>query len=376
MYIDEDERQLHHDRQAEGLALEGHARPRRSGHAHRPAIGRADGRPDGRDLVLGLEGLDPEVLVARQLVQDVRGRRDRVGAVKQRSLGQLRGSHEAEGRGLVAGDVAVLAGLEAGGRDDVALVEDLGRLAEVVAGLESPLVALGDDRPLGELLVDPDEGRVHRALVEPEHEAQGEEVLGQVDLLVGELEALGGTSVERRDRDREDAVGRQRAVRQGVARVADLVEVDGREGVLVDDEGAARREVAEVRLEGRRVHGHEDVGLVAGRVDLGRREAQLEAGDAGQGAGRGADLGREVRVGADVVAEDRRGAGELRPGELHPVAGVAGEADRDALELALLRGPPGTGGSSTVTRPPTRASAGGVAVAGSGAPRGRPRRGT
>ena len=36
-----------------------------AGHAHRAAEAGADGRADGRDLVLGLEGLDAEVLVAR-----------------------------------------------------------------------------------------------------------------------------------------------------------------------------------------------------------------------------------------------------------------------------------------------------------------------
>ena len=49
--------------------------------------------------------------------------------------------------------------------------------------------------------------------------------------------------------------------------------------------------------------------------------ARISAGKSGQGA--------------DVVAEDGGGPGELRPGELHPVAGIAGEADGDALELLM-----------------------------------------
>ena len=66
------------------------------------------------------------------------------------------------------------------------------------------------------------------------------------------------------------------------------------------------------------------------------READLEARHAGQRAGRRPDLGREVGQRADVVAEDGGGPRELRPGQLHPVAGVAGEADRDPLELLDL----------------------------------------
>ena len=141
----------------------------------------------------------------------------------------------------------------------------------------------------------------------------------------------------------------ERAVGQRVAVVAGLVQVGGRERVAVDDQRAARRQVADVRLERGRVHGHQHVGLVAGRVDLVAREADLEAADARQRAGRGADLGGEVGQRADVVAEDGRRAGELRAGELHAVAGVAGEADGHPLELldVIL-----AVGVSVVTRPP------------------------
>ncbi len=46
----------------------------------RPAERGAEGRADAGDLVLGLEGGHAEPLVLAQLVQDVRGRGDRVGA--------------------------------------------------------------------------------------------------------------------------------------------------------------------------------------------------------------------------------------------------------------------------------------------------------
>ncbi len=61
-------------------------------------------------------------------------------------------------------------------------------------------------------------------------------------------------------------------------------------------------------------------------------EVYLESADAGQRPGRGADLGGVVGQGREVVADDGRGRGELRAGELHPVAGVPGEADHDALD--------------------------------------------
>ena len=67
-------------------------------------------------------------------------------------------------------------------------------------------------------------------------------------------------------------------------------------------------------------------------------EVKLEAGDAGQGAGRGTDLGGEVRQRGQVVAERRRFLGEAVPRQLHAVAGVARETDNDTVKLLDLLG--------------------------------------
>ena len=107
------------------------------------------------DLVLGLEGAHPELLVLGQLVEDVRGRGDRVGAEEQGETAAQRGGDEAPGHGRVAGDVGVLTGLEDGRLDLVGRLEQLGRLAEVVAGLEGPEVGLLDQLLAGVLLGDP-----------------------------------------------------------------------------------------------------------------------------------------------------------------------------------------------------------------------------
>ena len=48
------------------------------------AVRGAEGGPDRGDLVLGLERANPEVLVLRELVEDVGRGRDRVGAEEQR----------------------------------------------------------------------------------------------------------------------------------------------------------------------------------------------------------------------------------------------------------------------------------------------------
>ncbi len=58
----------------------------------------------------------------------------------------------------------------------------------------------------------------------------------------------------------------------------------------------------------------------------------------GESARRSPDLGREVRHGGQVVAEDGCLLGEPVPGELHAVTRVAGEPDDDAIELLDLLG--------------------------------------
>ena len=67
-----------------------------------PANDAPERRADRGDLVFGLERVDAEVLVLRQLVEDVGGRRDRVRAEEQRPSRLLRRGDEAERQRLVA----------------------------------------------------------------------------------------------------------------------------------------------------------------------------------------------------------------------------------------------------------------------------------
>ena len=85
-----------------------------------------------------------------------------------------------------------------------------------------------------------------------------------------------------------------------------------------------------MNLEGGGIHGHEGIQLIARRVHALAAELELEARDAEEGAGRGADLRREVGQGRDVVTGPRRFGRELLPGHLHAIAGIAGEADDGA----------------------------------------------
>ncbi len=96
-----------------------------------------------------------------------------------------------------------------------------------------------------------------------------------------------------------------------------------------------RRTSAERGAQRGRVECDEHVGLVGGGPDVLGREVDLVAGDARQGADRGADLGGEIREGREIVAGQCRRLGELGAGELHTVARIACETDRDPVEAFL-----------------------------------------
>ena len=75
------------------------------------------------------------------------------------------------------------------------------------------------------------------------------------------------------------------------------------------------------------------LGWSPGREDVARGEVDLEGGHAVRGAGRRADLGREVGQRGQVVADHGGRVGEAAAGELHAITGVAGKADDYAILL-------------------------------------------
>ena len=127
-------------------------------------------------------------------------------------------------------------------------------------------------------------------------------------------------------------------VLERVGLVAGLGEVAGAELAFVGDDQAAGLQIVDIRLERGRVHRDQHVGRVAGGLDRGGPEIDLEGGDAEGRALRRADLGREIGEGGEVVAGERGRQSELAAGELHAVAGIAGEADDDRLRRVVAAG--------------------------------------
>ena len=177
-----------------------------------------------------------------------------------------------------------------------------------------------------------------RAAVHPRQQAEREHVLGAGGVLAGQPELLDRGHGQAGEVDRVQGVLGERVVLQRVGGVAGLGEVPGGEVVGVDDDRGALGQVAQVRAQRGRVHRHQDVGGVAGGQDVVVREVDLERRDTRQRALGGADLGGEVGQRREVVAERGRLLGEPVAGELHAVAGVAGEPDDHPIQLLDLLG--------------------------------------
>src|SRR6185503_14913842 len=73
--------------------------------------------------------------------------------------------------------------------------------------------------------------------------------------------------------------------------------------------------------------------LIAGCFDVLAREVQLKSANARQTSGWRAYLSRKIRQRRNVVADHRRGIGELRARQLHTITGIAGEADSDGFNF-------------------------------------------
>ncbi len=244
----------------------------------------------------------------------------------------LGGGHEAEGQRGVAREVAVEAGGELRGGDLVADLEGFGGVAVGVAGLHGELVGFDQQRFLGELVLEPPVGRVHRAVEEPVAHAERKEVLAPVHALRVETQVAEGEAGELGQVHREETVALEGVVLEGAHLHLRLLEVDLLEVVDVDDEDPAALEVGQVGLEGRRVHCDQDVHGVARRENVLGPEVDLEARHPRQRPRGGADLRRKIGEGGQVVAEKGGGVRELAARDLHAVAGIAGEANDRGLE--------------------------------------------
>ena len=343
LHVDDEQRELGHHRETDGLGLERDAGAGGRGDAQLAGERRTDRGADAGDLVLGLERRDAERLVLRELVEDVGGRGDRVGAEHDVEAGLHAAGDQPVGQGQVAADVAVDPWRHRSRLHFVLDDEGLGGLAEVPPGLERRDVGVADVRDLGEPLAEEVDRGLGRPAVHPRQQPEREHVLGPGGVLARQAELLDRLDGHPGQVHREDLEVAQLVVgvterRERVRRVAGLGQVAVAEVVGVHDDRRALGQVGQVGLERGRVHRDQHVGSVARGEDVVVGEVHLERRDTGQRALGCADLRGEVRQRHQVVAEGRRLLGEPVSGQLHPVPGVAGEPDDDPIDLLdLLR---------------------------------------
>ena len=292
----------------------------------------AERRTGGGDLVFRLECAHAEVLVLRQLVEDVRRRRDRVAAEEQRKVRLLRRGHEAPGERSVPGDVRVFAGLERSRGDLVRVVEQLGGLTEVEAGLECRPVGDAHHLVLGKAFVDPCERAVRGPGVHPRDHPECEEVLRPLGVARLHAERRDGLLREARHRHFDNSIAAEAFILERVRLVASLGERPLVEVVDVDDHHPVLLEMVQIGSECGRIHGYEHAGCVARSGDRVIGDAHLERRDSGHRAGWGSNLGRELRECREIVPEEGRDTGESITGELHAITGIAGEADDNVMQ--------------------------------------------
>ena len=309
LYVDHHQRQLSHHGQSQRLALERQAGARGGRHGEVAGIGGTDGRADSRDLVLGLYGLHAEVLALGQLLEDNRGRGDRVRAAEERQPGLFGCGAQSPCRGDVAADRAVGALFERCGRYGIGVCELVRIGCVVVSRLDGQLVGFGYGGVLlCEFGFDVFECVSLRPVEQVEADTQCEHVFALGHALVVEAGFPERVARHRGDAGDYYVVLVEFQLGDGVERgEARLFEVVFGDRIAVDDDRRSRFEPFAVGLERCGVHRYQHVAVVAGIQFPVAAEVNLESRYARYGTLRRADFGGVVGEGRDPVPEQRRG---------------------------------------------------------------------
>ena len=182
--------------------------------------------------------------------------------------------------------------------------------------------------------------RLGRAGVHPADQPEREEVLRAFGVAGLHAERLGRLDRDRGHRDLVDAErGERVVVAAGSARSPPCrgCACSNVSTLISKVEPGARSRRFAFKRGG--VHRDEDVGRVARRHDVVVGDVDLERRHTGDRSGGRTDLGREVGLGRQVVAEHRRQLREPVADELHAVARVAREPDHDLGRASPLHGP-------------------------------------
>ncbi len=201
-------------------------------------------------------------------MQNVRSRSDRVAALKKCQPGFLRCGYKAKRQRLVAAHAPVEPWSELRRRNLIADLKRFRGLAIGVTALQRELVGFDEQRLILELVFDPPDCRVHRAVVEPVAHAQREEIFAAVHGLGVQAEMFQRTASQAFELNRKQPEFVQRMVFQRIGSHLRFAQVTFFEAIAVDDQNTVGLQVGNVDFQRRRVHGNQDVDGVAGRINL------------------------------------------------------------------------------------------------------------
>ena len=268
------------------------------------------------------------------MVQDRARRRDRIGAEEHRQAGELASGHQAERDRLAAGHRAVKTRRHFRGRypDLLERPADFSGLPISVSGIQrrdigfDQLVALCTEFRLQRL----DQGSPV-AIEHPQRQTERPHRLAAKRFAIAQPKRLNGLQGQTGDIEGNHPIRRETEVLQRIARVTRLFQIALIEcpGVRNDQTAGAKR--GQIHFERRRIHRHQHIGSVAGRVDRCRSEIDLECRHAKGRALRRPDLRREVGKGGEIVAGERGRQRELTASQLDAISRIAGKTHHDSF---------------------------------------------
>ena len=202
--VDDNERQLSHNSQADAFALKSKTRTRSRSHSEVAGKRSTDSRANASDFVFHLASFHAEVFALSQFVKDVGSRSDRVATEEQWASALFRSQNQAPSSGLVTIDVGVNAWFSSVAFDAVGRNRSVYVVSVVVAALYNLGISLVYGRLLSELILKHVQSSFQWAVEQPANQTESKHVAALESSLVVETAISKGSLHHRSHRNFHD----------------------------------------------------------------------------------------------------------------------------------------------------------------------------
>ena len=189
----------------------------------------------------------------------------------------------------------------------------------VIAGLKNDSVCLIDSLFLGEFGFQMSEGGIDRAVEEPAHQTESENVAALEDAFVVETAVGESRFGHSRYWHLYNLVADTELLERTVGGIQCFFKVRFLERIDVDNDNTSRFEEFDILLESCGIHRHKHIAGITGGVHASA-DTHLEAGHSAKRTLRSTYLGRIVGKGRHLIAQPGRHIGKDVSGKLHSVA--------------------------------------------------------